>query len=128
MMMPANYSAIAENELCYVDGGWVDVMDFKLFEKNVVATIGVIGMNKLLSSTLGVIFSGNYSPIKGGDTNTVRGALASNYIVNSGSWLHNAGNTVLNIVTALGAIWYLGTYTGSSSAATFAYGKINFAQ
>ena len=72
MMMPANYSAIAENEMTYVNGGanfidaigavtapiW-DVTNVKTFSTNIVTLIGNKFIGKLVDGTLGVLFSGN---------------------------------------------------------------------
>ena len=72
MMMPANYSVIAENEMTYVNGGanfidaigavtapiW-DLKNVKLFSTNVVTLIGNKFIGKLVDGTLGVLFSGN---------------------------------------------------------------------
>lgn len=72
MMMPANYSVIAENEMSYVNGGanfidaigavtapiW-DVNNVKTFSTNMVTLIGNKFIGKLVDGTLGVLFSGN---------------------------------------------------------------------
>lgn len=72
MMMPANYSVIAENEMTYVNGGanfidaigavtapiW-DVTNVKTFSTNMVTLIGNKFIGKLVDDTLGVLFSGN---------------------------------------------------------------------
>ena len=72
MMMPANYSVIAENEMTYVNGGanfidaigavtapiW-DVTNVKTFSTNMVTLIGNKFIGRLVDGTLGVLFSGN---------------------------------------------------------------------
>ena len=72
MMMPANYSVIAENEMTYVNGGanfidaigavtapiW-DVTNVKTFSTNMVTLIGNKFIGKLVDGTLDVLFSGN---------------------------------------------------------------------
>ena len=72
MMMPANYSVIAENEMTYVNGGanfidaigavtapiW-DVTNVKTFSTNMVTLIGNKFIGKMVDGTLGVLFSGN---------------------------------------------------------------------
>lgn len=68
MMMPANYSAIAENEMTYVvGGGLVDVMvpvmtakNWQTVNLNVVKLIGNAFMGDFIQATLGELFSGNY--------------------------------------------------------------------
>ena len=73
MMMPANFSAVAENEMTYVvGGGLVDVLapvltttDWQRFNTNLVTIIGNTYLSKFVDNTLGVIFSGTYSPANG---------------------------------------------------------------
>ena len=70
MMMPANYSAIAENEMTYVVGGTLgdilapklEVADWKRFNTNMVTLIGNAFMGKYIDNTLGKLFGGNYVP------------------------------------------------------------------
>ena len=71
MMMPANYSAIAENEMTYVVGGasfieavgavtapiW-NVDNVKTFSTNVVTLIGNKFLGSTIDNTLGYVFSG----------------------------------------------------------------------
>ena len=76
MMMPANYSAIAENELTYVNGGAIalgdiladklEVSNWKKFNTNMVTLIGNAFMGGYIDNTLGVLFSGHYDPIHNG--------------------------------------------------------------
>ncbi len=71
MMMPANYSAIAENEMTYVVGGTLgdilapklEVADWKRFNTNMVTLIGNAFVGGYIDNTLGVLFGGNYDPI-----------------------------------------------------------------
>ena len=72
MMMPANYSAIAENEMTYVvGGGLIDAIgavtapvwtaaNVKTFNTNLVTIIGNSYVSKVLGATLGVMFSGSW--------------------------------------------------------------------
>ena len=66
MMMPANYSAIAENEMTYVNGGadiWAPAMgkaQWQQFVANQVTIIGNSFMGGFIQNTLGTIFSGKY--------------------------------------------------------------------
>ena len=72
MMMPANYSAIAENEMTYVVGGTLgdilapklEVADWKRFNTNMVTLIGNAYMKGYVNNTLGVLFGGDYTPGK----------------------------------------------------------------
>ena len=69
MMMPANYSAVAENELTYVVGGasFIEAVgavtapiwntdNVKTFSTNVVTLIGNYALGNLIDNTLGQIF------------------------------------------------------------------------
>lgn len=70
MMMPANYSAIAENEMTYVVGGGLleaigsvtapvwGAANVKTFNTNLITIIGNSYVSKVLAGTLGVMFSG----------------------------------------------------------------------
>ena len=68
MMMPANYSAIAENEMTYVVGGTLgdilapklEVADWKRFNTNMVTLIGNAFMGNYIDNTLGKLFGGSY--------------------------------------------------------------------
>ena len=72
MMMPANFSAISENEMTYVNGGAValeDILPARLtvenwqnFNKNLVTLIGNHFVGAYVSNTLGQLFSGSYVP------------------------------------------------------------------
>lgn len=78
MMMPANYSAIAENEMTYVVGG--DSL-FPVFNPlstlftNVVNIIGNSFVTPLVNATIGKAFGGNYhfGDIFGGIGDTIKG-------------------------------------------------------
>ena len=68
MMMPANYSVIAENEMTYVNGGALaDVLapvmgakEFQAYHKNLVMIIGNAFMQNFLDNTLKVVFGEGY--------------------------------------------------------------------
>ena len=72
MMMPANYSAIAENEMSYVvGGGLVDILadpmktaDWKQLNTNLINIIGNTYLSKTVPAALGMVFSGSYVPGK----------------------------------------------------------------
>ena len=73
MMMPANYSVIAENEMTYVNGGanaFIDAIgavtapiwgieNVKQFSTNIVTLIGNTFLQSTVDKTIGVLFSGN---------------------------------------------------------------------
>lgn len=60
MMMPANYSAIAENEMTYVVGGASLLEGLQKLGQNTWTIIGNTYVSKLVGATLGTMFSGNY--------------------------------------------------------------------
>lgn len=131
MMMPANFSAVSENEMTYVMGGSVadylaPVMtkkEWSNFSKNMVTIIGNSYLGNFVNNTLGVIFSGTYVP----------GGVLSNFGSDiSGIWNANfddtdtkskilsgmAGvlNVGLNIAGNLAAIYNLGFGTVKNGA------------
>ena len=71
MMMPANFSAISENEMTYVNGGAsladilapsLEVKNWQKFNTNMVTIIGNSFMDKYIGNTVGVLFDGKYVP------------------------------------------------------------------
>ena len=105
MMMPANYSAIAENELTYVTGGniWdafpavMNSANWRTFGTNLISIIGNTTMGTLLNSTIGVLFGGHAS------------ADALGNAIQDAYWIEDdIGNTVLSWVGAAAAIYTLG--------------------
>lgn len=131
MMMPANFSAVSENEMTYVMGGSVaDYLapamgkkEWSNFSKNLVTIIGNSYLGNFVNNTLGTIFSGTYVP----------GGVLSNFGSDiSGIWNANfddtdtkskilsgmAGvlNVGLNIAGNLAAIYNLGFGTVKNGA------------
>ena len=129
MMMPANFSAVSENEMSYVMGGSVGeyLMDpmgkaqWKQFSTNLTTVVGNAFIRKFLSNTVGTVFSGVY----GSKGNTVLGNFAGelgevwgqNYkdVADDAKWTEKAGkgalgvlNCGLDIVGNLAAIYNLG--------------------
>ena len=72
MMMPANFSAISENEMTYVNGGAIaledilaprlTIKDWQRFNQNMVTLIGNKFVGEYVSNTLGQLFGGSYAP------------------------------------------------------------------
>ena len=70
MMMPANFSAVAENEMTYVVGGsLVDVLapamttaNWQNVSGNVIKIVGNSFLAKYTNDILGQLFDGNYVP------------------------------------------------------------------
>ena len=61
MMMPANYSAIAETEMTYVVGGASLLEGLQKLGQNTWTLIANSYVQTLVDNTLGSIFSGNYA-------------------------------------------------------------------
>ena len=71
MMMPANFSAISENEMTYVNGGasLSDILapsltleNWKKFNTNMVTIIGNSFLGDFVGNTVGQLFNGAYKP------------------------------------------------------------------
>ena len=86
MMMPANFSAISENELTYVNGGAtladilapeLKVENWQKFNTNMVTLIGNKFVQSYVNNTVGVLFGGSYAP--GNLTKTAFGTVAGAY-------------------------------------------------
>ena len=122
MMMPANFSAVAENELTYVVGGAdltaylapaMKAENWQKFNKNLIMIVGNGYLNKYLGTALGHVFSGNY---RIGDTTTATfDVLTGNWKANMeygkehGWGLLNAlANVGLQAAGGLSAIYALG--------------------
>ena len=134
--MPANFSAVAENEMTYVvGGGLVDVLapvlttaDWQRFNTNLVTIIGNTYMADFINNTVGKVFSGTYG-IKNGVFatygNVVKGIWNNNYTQDpnaDGKTKFLTGskgvlNVALNIVGNAGAIYNLATGTVKNAAA-----------
>ena len=97
MMMPANFSVMAENELVYVVGGSAVTDWAKTFNTNLVTIIGNSYVEKLTKATLGVMFGGAW-----GDTTLADGFKAA--YVKTG----NGFNTFMQVVGTGAAIYQLG--------------------
>ena len=71
MMMPANFSAISENEMTYVNGGAslseilapeLKLEQWQNFNKNMVTIIGNSFLGDYVNNTVGTLFGGAYKP------------------------------------------------------------------
>ena len=99
MMMPANFSVMAENELTYVVGGSA-VTDFaKTLNTNIVTIVGNSYVSKLVYATLGTMFSGNW-----GNDLTFADRFKLAYPKNM-----NGFNKFMQVVGTGAAIYQLGT-------------------
>ena len=71
MMMPANFSAISENEMTYVNGGAslseilapeLKLENWQKFNQNMVTIIGNSFLGSYVSNTVGTLCGGAYKP------------------------------------------------------------------
>ena len=127
MMMPANFSAIAESEMTYVVGGasLIDALgavtapvwnadNVKTFNTNLVQIVGNTFVKPVVAGTLGVMFGGNWG-VKVEDKKTSKGfifgknnALWEN-LDRNGDEKTNGFNKFMAGVGALAAVYTLGT-------------------
>ena len=149
MMMPANFSAISENEMTYVNGGAsladilapeLKVENWQKFNTNMVTIIGNSFMGKYINNTIGVLFNGAYKPGNLGNAwlTDVKGAYGTGF--NAGFGKHegeltagdkflNGANGVLNaglrMVGSAAAIYNLATGTVKNDVSEKAW-KVEF--
>lgn len=123
MMMPANFSAVSENEMTYVMGGSVaDYLapamgkkEWSNFSKNLVTIIGNSYLGNFVNNTLGVIFSGTYVP----------GGVLSNFGSDiSGIWNANFDDTDTKskILTGMKGVLNVGLNIAGNLAAIYNLG------
>lgn len=131
MMMPANFSAVSENEMTYVMGGSVadylaPVMgkkEWSNFSKNLVTIIGNSYLNNFVASTVGTIFNGTYTPgdVLGNFGSDIAGVWGNNYSAKDGKTKFLTGakgvlNVGLYLAGNLAAIYNLGFGTVKNGA------------
>ena len=110
MMMPANYSVIAENEMTYVNGGalidcfapLMNSSNWKTFNTNLIKIIGNSFMQPVIDATLGVVFGGSWG---GDDTLFGKDGSISGYYTSESSVL----NKIMGTIGGLATIYTLGT-------------------
>ena len=148
MMMPANFSAISENEMTYVNGGAsladilapsLEVKNWQKFNTNMVTIIGNSFMDKYIGNTVGVLFNGAYKPGNLGNAwlTGVKGAYGTGYKAGfgkhenetAGDKFLNGANGVLNaglrMVGSAAAIYNLATGTVKNDVSEKAW-KVEF--
>ena len=144
MMMPANFSAISENEMTYVNGGaglaeilapTLEVSNWQKFNQNMVTIIGNSFMSKYIGNTVGVLFGGAYKPGALGNAwyTDVKGSYDSGYKAGFGNQddqtvtdkFLNVNNGVLNaglrMLGSAAAIYNLATGTVKNDASEKAW-------
>ena len=118
MMMPANYSVIAENEMTYVVGGGVieaigavtapiwTVANVKTFSTNIVTLVGNKFVDGVVNNTIGYIFHGN-ATWKGLGEN-----LKGLFVAKNGQF----GDSVAQTLGTVAAVYNLGNATVANKA------------
>ena len=134
MMMPANFSAVSENEMTYVMGGSVadylapamGAAQWQNFHKNLITIVGNKYVKGFLDNTIAAVFSGTWKPGKGltGFGDQFSTIWKNNYTVNVndkstgaqkfGYGLLGVVNGALNVVGNLAAIYNLGFGTAKN--------------
>ena len=121
MMMPANFSAVAENEMTYVVGGsLVDVLapamttaNWQNVSGNVIKIVGNSFLDAYTNSILGQLFDGNYVPgdVIGFSVKNLDKAYNKGYNTFGGNWGFAVGalNAGMQILGGLSAIYTLGS-------------------
>ena len=121
MMMPANFSAVAENEMTYVVGGsLVDVLapamttaNWQNVSGNVIKIVGNSFLAKYTNDILGQLFDGNYVPgdVIGFSVENLDKAYNKGYNTFGGNWGFAVGalNAGMQILGGLSAIYTLGS-------------------
>ena len=121
MMMPANFSAVAENEMTYVVGGsLVDVLapamttaNWQNVSANVIKIVGNAFLAKHTTNLLGELFDGNYVPgdVIGFSVKNLDKAYNKGYNTFGGNWGFAVGalNAGMQILGGLSAIYTLGS-------------------
>ena len=134
MMMPANFSAVSENEMTYVMGGSVadylapamGAAQWQNFHKNLITIVGNKYVQGFLDNTVGAMFSGAWVPGNGlkGFGGQFSAIWDANYTkkVNDqttdaqkfGYGALGVANGILNVVGNLAAIYNLGFGTAKN--------------
>ena len=149
MMMPANFSAISENEMTYVNGGAsladilapsLEVKNWQKFNTNMVTIIGNSFMSSYIKNTVGELFNGAYKPGNLGNawltgvkdaygTGSAAGFGKHDGELTAGDKFLNGANGVLNaglrMVGSAAAIYNLATGTVKNDVSEKAW-KVEF--
>ena len=123
MMMPANFSAVAENEMTYVVGGAsldkylapvMTAANWQKFNKNLIMIVGNGVLNNTLGNVLGYVFSGFYrvGSLTKGYADSIEGIWNEHieYGKSGAGWglLNAIANVGLKVAGGLSAIYALG--------------------
>ena len=132
MMMPANFSAVSENEMTYVMGGAsigeylmnpMGKAEWKKFSTNLTTIVGNKFLQSYVNNTLGQVFDGTYTPgdVLGNFGSDIAGVWGNNYggkdtktkVLSGAKGVLNVG---LYVVGNLAAIYNLGFGTVKNGA------------
>ena len=131
MMMPANFSAVSENEMTYVMGGSIadylcpimETKNWQKFSTNLVTIVGNSYLNNFVGNTLGAIFCGTYTPgdVLGNFGSDISAIWHNNYFDGTTkdkvlTGMKGVLNVGLNVVGNLAAIYNLGFGTVKNAA------------
>ena len=118
MMMPANYSVIAENEMTYVNGGasFIDAIgavtapiwtldSVKTFNTNIVTLVGNTFLSKVVNQTIGVLFSGDATWKQVGN---IGKTLFTTNVAGKDIKKNNFGDYAMNALGIAAAVYNLG--------------------
>ena len=119
MMMPANYSVIAENEMTYVNGGanaFIDAIgavtapiwtleNVKQFNTNIVTLVGNTFLTKVINQTVGVLFSGDATWKQVGN---IGKTLFTTNVAGNEIKKNNFGDYAMNALGIAAAVYNLG--------------------
>ena len=118
MMMPANYSVIAENEMTYVVGGGVieaigavtapiwTAANVKTFNTNIVTLVGNAFVGDFVHGTVGYVFS------EGASWKGLGESLKSTFVAKNGQF----GDSVAQTLGTVAAVYNLGNATVANKA------------
>ncbi len=143
MMMPANFSAVSENEMTYVMGGSVadylapamGAAQWQKFSQNLVTIVGNKYVKGFLDNTVGAMFNGTWMPgngLKGfgGQFSNIWKLNYTDKVTDQSTGAQKFGygllgvvNGALNVVGNLAAIYNLGFGTAKNVVSE---GKFNF--
>lgn len=134
MMMPANFSAVSENEMTYVMGGSIadylapamGAAQWQNFHKNLVTIVGNKYVQGFLDNTVGAVFSGTWTPGDGltgfgGQFSTIWKENYTDKVTDESTGAQKFGygalgvvNSILNVAGNLAAIYNLGFGTAKN--------------
>ena len=123
MMMPANFSAVAENELTYVVGGAsladylapaMKAENWQKFNKNLIMIVGNGVLNQNLGSVLNNVFSGTYR---------IGSTLSGNFDTLKTQWKDNMTTGETEGWGLLNAVANVGLQVAGNLAAIYALGN-----